>query len=118
MRQTLSAAISEYLSALAVERNFSPQTIRAYRADLERFRRFWEEEFAHEAAESTPLTRIDTLAVRAHVASLHRAKLSHRSLARHLSAVRSMFAWACRSGWCAVNPASGLPTRRRPKTLP
>ena len=118
MRHTLSSAISEYLSAIAVEKNFSPQTIRAYRADLARFRRFWEEEFAHEPADSTPLSRIDTLAVRAHVASLHRAKLSHRSLARHLSAVRSMFAWACRSGWCVRNPAAGLPTPRQPKTLP
>jgi integrase/recombinase XerC len=118
MKRTLSAAISEFLRAIAVERNFSPQTIRAYRADLERFRDFWEKEFAHEPAEATPLSRIDALAVRAHVASLHRAKLSSRSLARHLSAVRSMFAWACRSGWCVTNPAAGLPTPRQPKTLP
>src|SRR5580765_3473936 len=102
MKRTLSAAISEFLRAIAVERNFSPQTIRAYRADLERFRDFWEKDFAHEPADATPLARIDALAVRAHVASLHRASLSSRSLARHLSAVRSMFAWACRSGWCAT----------------
>ena len=118
MKRTLSAAIDEYLRAIAVERNFSPQTIRAYRTDLERFRDFWERDFAHEPADTTPLSRIDALAVRAHVASLHRAKLSSRSLARHLSAVRSMFEWACRSGWCAANPAKGLPTPRQPKTLP
>jgi integrase/recombinase XerC len=118
MRHTLSAAIAEYLRALSLEQNCSPQTVRAYSADLARFREFWEREFANEPADRTSLARIDALAIRAHVASLHRAKLSSRSLARHLSAVRSLFSWACRSGWCARNPAVGIPTPRQPKTLP
>ena len=118
MRTTLSAAIAEFLSSLSAERNFSPQTVRAYGTDLARFRRFWEEEFGNRPADRTPLSEIDALAVRAHVAALHRAKLSSRSLARHLSAIRSMFSWACRAGWCAKNPAAGVPTPRQPKTLP
>ncbi|HKB70669.1 MAG TPA: tyrosine recombinase XerC [Thermoanaerobaculia bacterium] len=118
MPRTLSAAITEFLRALSLERNFSPQTVRAYASDLARFCEFWEKEFANVPASKTPIDRIDALAVRAHVASLHRANLSSRSLARHLSALRSLFRWACRSGWCAANPAAGVPTPRQPKTLP
>jgi integrase/recombinase XerC len=118
MRHSLSAAVAEYLKYLSLQRNFSPQTVRAYRADLERFCEFWEKDFANEPARATQLSRIDTLAIRAHVASLHRAKLSSRSLSRHLSALRSFFAWACREGVCAKNPAAGVPSPRTPKTLP
>ena len=97
---------------------FLPQTLRAYGADLERFCLFWERDFANEPAASTPLSRIDKLAIRAHVASLHRAKLSSRSLSRHLSAIRSFFAWASREGLCPKNPAAGIPSPRTPKTIP
>ena len=61
---------------------------------------------------------MDTLAVRSHLAYLHREKLSHRSLARHLSTLRAFFRWACREGHLARNPAKGLPAPRVPKTLP
>jgi len=118
MSRTLSAAISEFLRSIELERNFSPQTVRAYAGDLARFRDFWEKEFANVPAEKTPLGKVDTLAVRAHVAALHRAKLSSRSLARHLSAIRSLFQWACRSGWCTTNPAASVPMPRQPKSLP
>lgn len=118
MPANLSAALSEFLDHLILERNFSPETERAYRADLDRFVEFWEKEFANEPARRTPLSRIDTLAVRAHIASLHRARLSNRSLARHLSALRSFFAWACARGYLESNPARGVASPRTPKTLP
>ncbi|HSS44489.1 MAG TPA: tyrosine recombinase XerC [Thermoanaerobaculia bacterium] len=115
---TLSGAIDGFESYLADERRFSPRTVLAYRADLDRFADFWEREFAHEGAGKTPLSRIDPLAVRSHLASLHRSRLSNRSLARHLSALRSFFRWACREGHLASNPVRGLPAPRAGKTLP
>ena len=45
-------------------------------------------------------------------------RLSNRSLARHLSTVRSFLRWACREGHIERNPARGLPSPRTPKTLP
>jgi len=56
--------------------------------------------------------------VRSHLASLHRASLGNRSIARHLSTLRSFFRWACREGHLERNPAKGLPAPRTPKTLP
>jgi integrase/recombinase XerC len=115
---SLSRAVAAFESYLADERRFSEQTVRAYRADLDRFVVFWEREFANERAVKTPLSRVDTLAVRSHLASLHRSRLANRSLARHLSTLRSFFRWACREGHVEKNPAKGLPSPRLPKTLP
>ncbi len=114
----LSRAIDGFESYLADERRFSPSTVLAYRSDLDRFADFWEKEFAHEDAGKTPLSKIDALAVRSHLASLHRSRLANRSLARHLSALRSFFRWACREGHLAKNPARGLPAPRAGRALP
>ena len=115
---SLSRAIDGFERYVADERRFSPRTVRAYRTDLDRFADFWEREFAHESAGKTPLTKVDTLTVRSYLASLHRAKLSNRSLARHLSTLRSFFRWACREGHVGKSPARGLPAPRVPRTLP
>jgi integrase/recombinase XerC len=115
---TLARAADGFLSYLADERRFSPRTVEAYASDLERFVRFWETEFANQGASRTPVAKIDSLAVRSHLASLHRAKLSNRSLARHLSTLSSFFRWACREGHLEKNPAKGLPPPRVAKTLP
>ena len=115
---TLSRAIEDFVAYLADERRFSPRTVLAYRSDLERFAGFWEAEFGETAPPRTPLSRIDTLAVRSHMAGLHRARLSNRSLARHLSTLRSFLRWACREGHIERNPARGLPSPKTPKTLP
>src|SRR5262249_61885224 len=97
---------------------FAPRTVEAYGSDLARFRGFWEKEFSNQPADRTPIGKIDALAVRSHLASLHRASLSNRSLARHLSTLRSFFRWACREGHLIKNPAKGLPAPRTPRTLP
>jgi integrase/recombinase XerC len=115
---SLSRAIDGFSSYVADERRFSPRTVLAYRTDLKRFTDFWEGEFANAPAGRTPLSRVDALAVRSYLASLHRARLSNRSLARHLSTLRSFFRWACREEHLEKNPARGLPSPRLPKTLP
>ena len=115
---SLSRAIDGFESYVADERRFSPRTVLAYRTDLDRFADFWEREFAHESAGKTGLSKIDTLAVRSYLAHLHRDRLANRSLARHLSTLRSFFRWACREGHIEQNPAKGLPSPRTPKSLP
>jgi integrase/recombinase XerC len=115
---SLSRAIDGFESYVADERRFSPRTVLAYRADLDRFADFWERDFAQESAGKTALSKVDTLAVRSYLAHLHRDRLANRSLARHLSTLRSFFRWACREGHIEQNPAKGLPSPRTPRTLP
>ena len=115
---SLARAIDEFETYVADARRYSPRTVRAYRSDLDRFADFWEREFGEAGSSKTPLSRVDTLAVRSYLASLHRARLASRSLARHLSTLRSFFRWACREGHLERNPARTLPAPRLPKTLP
>jgi integrase/recombinase XerC len=115
---TLARAIESFRSYLADERRFSPRTVLAYRTDLARFTDFWQREFGEAPAPRTSLARVDTLAVRSYLAALHRAGLKNRSIARHLSTLRSFFRWACREGHLEKNPAKGLPSPRTPRTLP
>jgi integrase/recombinase XerC len=115
---SLLRAIEGFTAYVADERRFSPRTVEAYRRDLGRFAEFWESTFANLPAAKTPLSKVDTLAVRSYLAHLHRDRLANRSLARHLSTLRSFFRWACREGCLEKNPARGLPSPRVPKTLP
>jgi site-specific recombinase XerC len=61
---------------------------------------------------------VDPLAVRSYLAALHRAGLKNRSIARHLSTLRSLFRWACREGHLEKSPAAGLVSPRVPRSLP
>ena len=115
---SLARSIEGFLTYVADERRFSPRTVLAYGTDLSRFADFWEEDFANQPAAKTPLSKVDTLAVRSYLARLHRDRLANRSLARHLSTLRSFFRWACREGHLEKNPARGLPLPRTPQTLP
>ena len=115
---TLARAIDEFEGYVADARRLSERTVRAYRSDLDRFATFWERDFGEGSAATTPLTKVDTLAVRSYLASLHRSRLASRSLARHLSTLRSFFRWACREGHVEKNPARALPSPRLPHTLP
>jgi integrase/recombinase XerC len=115
---TLARAIEGFESYLADERRFSPRTVLAYQTDLERFVEFWEREFGEGPAAKTRLSAVDGLAVRSYMAALHRAGLKNRSIARHLSTLRSFFRWACREGHLEKSPAAGLPSPKTPRTLP
>jgi integrase/recombinase XerC len=115
---TLARAIDEFEGYIADARRFSERTVRAYRSDLDRFATFWERDFGEGSAARTPMTKVDTLAVRSYLASLHRSRLASRSLARHLSTLRSFFRWACREGHVEKNPARALPSPKLPRTLP
>jgi len=115
---TLQRALEGFGSYLADERRFSPRTVLAYRTDLSRFTDFWEREFGEGPAGKTRLDRIDGLAVRSYLAALHRSGLKNRSIARHLSTLRSFFRWACREGHLEKNPATALAAPRAPRALP
>jgi len=110
--------IHRFLEHLAEERNYSSHTVRAYEADLTRFLTFLSRDFLDRPAAAIAPADVDPLAVRSFVAALHRDGLGRRSQGRALSAVRSLFRFACREGVCAANPAAGVPTPRAPRELP
>ena len=109
--------IQRYLEHLEDERNVSPETLRAYDLDLRKFLAFLAE-FLGRAPEDVQPGDADALAVRSFLAALTRDGLGKRSQGRTLSAVRSLFRYACREGILAANPAQTVRTPKQPKTLP
>jgi len=116
-RGTFSAAVRSFLAYLRDQRQASPETIRAYRNDLEQFASFLGA--SEEAgAKAPPPERLDPLAIRAFVASLHRRGLSKVSIGRKLAAIRSFLRHAVREGRARANPAADVRGPRRPPSLP
>jgi len=56
--------------------------------------------------------------VRAHIARLHRQRLSGKTLQRHLSALRSLFKFLCRHSLATNNPALHVTAPKCEKRLP
>ena len=110
--------IHRYLEHLQGERQLSPQTLRAYEHDLVTFHEFLSRDFLGKEPDAVRPEDVDPLAVRSFLAALTRAGLGKRSQGRALSAVRSLFRFACREGTLEANPAQGVKTPKAPKTLP
>ncbi len=106
--------VAEFLGTLQMERGASPNTLLAYRRDLEGFRAFLRRE-RRGVAEAGPgeLTR--------YLGWLRLRGLGSRSVARHLSAVRGLYRHLLEAGAIARDPTEHLdspkPPRRLPRTL-
>ena len=109
---TVGAAAASFLTHLRVERRASAHTLAAYARDLQRFAE------AVGAVAPGAVTNVD---VRAFAGRLHAKGLSPRSIARHLSSVRGLYAFLVERRQASANPASGVRApkagRRLPKTL-
>lgn len=104
-------SVDRFLQHLVVERNASPQTVRAYASDLARYL-----EWA-ERADADPLGS-DPRILRRYLADLDRAKYARRTVARRLSAIRSLFAYLNREGVLIHDPASVITSPKLPARLP
>jgi integrase/recombinase XerC len=110
--------IHRFLEHIEAERNLSKNTVRAYEGDLARFLTFLSRDFLGCPPEEIEPGQVDALAVRSFLAALHREGLSRASQGQMLSAVRSLFRFACREGTLAANPAQAVKTPKVPKALP
>ncbi len=111
---TFDESVTAFFRYLADERHASPETLRAYRIDLDQFG-----EYLRETGPGNPSPKtIDRLAVRGFIAALHANGLGRTSIARKLSTVRSFLRHFVREGVISSSPADGIPTPRQPKRLP
>ena len=110
--------IGDFLDYLTYERNVSPNTIGAYRDDLESFIGFLCNDYFTMGRDQLELARVDHLTVRSYLAHLSRRNLSRASVARHLSALRTFFKYLVREGITEANPARTVATPKREKHLP
>jgi len=111
---TLGELVSQYLRILAVERNASPHTLRAYRRELNAFATYIAGTYGADLAPD----RIEHTHIRAYLGVLFDAGLSKASAARALAAIRSWFKWLARCGRVEQNVARLVSTPKLPKHLP
>lgn len=101
-----------FLRACRAERDLSPHTIAAYRRDLEQFA-----EWLGRLGRSS-LDEVDRLVLRRYVASLDTRNLKRKSIARKVSAIRSMLSWAVTHDLVDANAAEDLPVPAPHRPLP
>lgn len=109
-RAALPPEIRRFAEYLEVERRASPHTVRAYLGDLARYA-------AWLAEAGVPLPESSPAEVRGFLGREARA-CGPGSLARKLSALRSLHRFLVKERLAPSNPARGLSAPRRPRKLP
>ena len=108
----MADSIDRFLGYLEAEKGCSPQTLRAYSADLVQFERL-----VCEDGEFDPAA-ITSVHVRRHLAQLRQTGISRTTIARKLASLRSFYKYLVREGVVADNPAASLSAPRREQRLP
>lgn len=106
--------IDAFLEFLAKERNDSPHTVRAYGRDLRDFAAFCDHYYGGRWAWAA----VDRLAIRGYLGELERRRLSRRSMARTLSALRTFYRFLALDRGVEVNPARATRTPKLARRLP
>jgi site-specific recombinase XerD len=104
--------IDQYIEHIKSTKDFSPETVRAYAADLNDFAGFLERNNLNKPGE------IDTLQMRKYLAELKLRSIRRTTMNRRLSCLRSFFTYLCRAGVMEKNPAKAMRTPRGDKRLP
>jgi integrase/recombinase XerC len=106
----LPPEVQRFEAYLRTERRASAHTLRSYMVDLEQYAGYL-------AAQGAGVIPASALLVRGWLAQAS-ASAGPASLARKLSALRSLYAFLVREGLCEHNPARGVASPKLPKRLP
>jgi integrase/recombinase XerC len=103
--------VDAFIESLVVERGYSENTCRAYRADLAEFSSFVLQ------PGNIPKEEIDSLTIRKYLGILHR-KNKKSTTARKLSAIRSFFRYLVKHGVLEHNPTDSVLTPKQEHPIP
>jgi integrase/recombinase XerC len=115
MPSTLKGWIREFLDAGLNEKNWSPETLRAYESDLAQFAAHLELEFR--ITEATDLKDVAALHFRSFAASLMKGN-ENITVARKMSALRTFFKYLKRKGLPVRNWLVAVPSPKVETKLP
>lgn len=103
--------VDRYLEYQLIEKGLSENSLDAYSNDLSRLLEYLDER-------KIPLEQTDASALFLHLTRLRAMGLGSKSLARHCSSLRGLFAFAVQEDWLDEDPAELLENPKLPKTLP
>jgi integrase/recombinase XerD len=107
---SLAAAVQSFLSYCQIERGLSANTLAAYGRDLERFRAFVERGGGE--------AQVGEEQLRSYLDGLRAEGLSSRSIARHVSTLRSFYRFLLREERASSDPTALLTSPRVWRNLP
>lgn len=108
-------AVAEFLTHMEKERDVSPHTLKAYGRDLREFTSYLG---GYYGTGAWTWQGVDRLAVRGFLAFLARRGVGKRSMARALSAVRSLYRYLHLAELVDANPARAVGTPKAERYLP
>jgi integrase/recombinase XerC len=113
---TTASDVAGFLAFAEKERQYSPNTVKAYARDLTRFTAFCDAHYGGGGAWSWDT--VDRTGVRGFLGELQRSGLAKRSASRALSSVRSFYRYLQVNDLVAVNIAKAARVPRIDKRLP
>ena len=113
---TTASDVAGFLVFAEKERQYSPNTVKAYGRDLTRFTAFCDAHYGGEGAWSWDT--VDRTGVRGFLGELQRSGLAKRSASRALSSVRSFYRYLQLNDLVGVNIAKAARVPRIDKRLP
>lgn len=111
------ALMDRFLAHLEVERNLSPETLRAYRSDLEQLYEFFEVK-VDAREDASEITGLDVFQARRYLAHLQNTGYSKSTIVRKLASIRGFFRFLEREGLTERSPFHEVRTPRVRKPLP
>ncbi|MEM6495213.1 MAG: tyrosine recombinase [Pseudomonadota bacterium] len=106
-----SILLTDYLTAIAAERGAARNTVEAYRRDLDHFAHFV-------SARNLDMADLSTAHVKAYLSDLAKGEYSASSRSRRLSAIRQFLKFLVGEGMLPDNPADGVASPKKQKSLP
>ncbi|RTY37534.1 site-specific tyrosine recombinase XerD [Chlorobium phaeovibrioides] len=111
LQKPFGAVLENFLNYLLIERNFSPNTRDSYRNDLQRYLQAMQEGCGS-------LEAINPDSINRFLDELHKTGLEASSIARNVSAIRSLHRFLINDRVLESNPAENLHQPKLPKYLP
>lgn len=106
--------VEGFLSYLEVEKNSSALTLTNYRKDINNFVEFLDLRFP----EGVTWDKVGVLDVRGYLAEMNKQGYARTTIARRISALRSLFKYLLREGRLETNPLALIKSPKLDKTLP
>lgn len=109
----MASAVEQFITYLQGERQYSPETVKAYQEDLTEF-----SQFLRDNGGAKPWTQIDQLDVEVYLSDLYDHHYARTTIARKLSTLRSFYSFLMSNGQAQDDPFAYVQLKHHQNHLP